>query len=84
MSLFSIDLKPLTDEPSNPTPSLNKSTTKNLIGIVMWCVVPGISVNLKSTILISRSLVFFNSSSGELQLNFIIISPYLIKTTLNL
>ena len=33
MSLFSIVWNPLTDDPSKPTPSTNKPSFKNLIGI---------------------------------------------------
>src|SRR5207302_787202 len=65
MSLSLIAWNPRIDEPSNPIPSLKRSSVSSLSGIEKCCQVPGRSVNLKSTTWTPASLALRITSAGD-------------------
>src|SRR5436190_4589435 len=64
MSLSLIAWKPRIDEPSNPRPSVNVSSSSSLSGIEKCCQVPGRSVNRTSTTCTPASLARRITSAG--------------------
>src|SRR5690349_1453348 len=62
MSLLLIAFHPRMDEPSNPEPSLNRSSVNSLAGIVKCCHVPIRSTNFRST---TCTLFFFANSNAS-------------------
>ena len=65
MSDSAISWKPRIDEPSNPSPSLNASSSSAWIERPRCCQVPGRSVNLKSTIRTPCSWASASTSRGS-------------------
>src|SRR5882672_2929915 len=65
MSLSLIAWKPRIDEPSNPKPSVNVSSSSSFKGIEKCCQVPGRSVNRTSTICTPASLARRITSAGD-------------------
>src|SRR5689334_21371997 len=64
MSLSLIFWKPRMDEPSKPRPSAKVSSVSSVAGMEKCCQVPGMSMNLTSTILRPWSLTSFRTSAG--------------------
>src|ERR1700704_3707422 len=64
MSLSLMAWKPRIDEPSNPKPSVNGSSSSSFSGIEKCCQVPGKSVNRTSTICTPASLARRITSAG--------------------
>src|SRR6267378_1917179 len=65
MSLSLMAWKPRIDEPSNPKPSVNVSSSSSFKGIEKCCQVPGRSVNRTSTICTPASLARRITSAGD-------------------
>src|ERR1041385_4762329 len=65
MSLSLIAWKPRIDEPSNPKPSVNVSSSSSLSGVEKCCQVPGRSVNRTSTTCTPASLARRITSAGD-------------------
>src|SRR6266550_1506652 len=65
MSLSLMAWKPRIDEPSNPKPSVNVSSSSSFNGIEKCCQVPGRSVNRTSTICTPASLARRITSAGD-------------------
>src|SRR3989442_671589 len=65
MSLSLMAWKPRIDEPSNPRPSVNVSSSSSFNGIEKCCQVPGRSVNRTSTICTPASLARRMTSAGD-------------------
>src|SRR5882724_6059230 len=65
MSLSLMAWKPRIDEPSNPKPSVNVSSSSSFNGIEKCCQVPGRSVNRTSMICTPASLARRITSAGD-------------------
>src|SRR5712671_533018 len=69
MSLSLMAWKPRIDEPSNPKPSVNVSSSSWFNGIEKCCQVPGRSVNRTSTICTPASLARRITSAGDVSVD---------------
>src|SRR6266446_2413024 len=77
MSLSLIAWKPRIDEPSNPKPSVNVSSSSSFKGIEKCCQVPGRSVNRTSTICTPASLARRITSAGDVPVDAFAPAPTL-------
>src|SRR5574337_357279 len=65
--------KPRIDDPSNPTPSVNRSSVNSRLDMEKCCHRPGRSINLRSTIFTPRSFASLITSFGVIGLPFLLL-----------